>query len=630
MLFSKLWRALKMGGRMLKNQLLRPFRALSFGIKRNANLSRQMVKAAPKAAKSIKKVKMKPASREDYVETKGAYVAKSFFIVVVLGIAALVALVLLVAVPLLQKYVFVTHIPVSATEAASHTGRAILYYDDAKTQPYLSARLENGAATGEGISYYQDGTVRYSGSFEGGAYAGKGKLYSEQAVLVYEGEFKGGKYSGQGTLYENGARVYQGGFENGKYNGQGEEYFNGDVLLYAGGYQDGVRSGYAKVYSQEGVMLYEGGYQGDSYSGDGKRYAQNGALESQGTFSGGMLTGRGSQYFENGVLKYRGMFDLDLYEGEGTLYDEFGSMLYKGAFSGGQFEGAGTLYYPSGKKQIVGDFSGGQADGDNIEVYNEQGALIYQGGYSAGAYNGAGKLVYGNGSWIEAMFTNGAPAGAVKLYVNSMLYYEGGYVNGQFSGAGKLYNALGEALYTGNFAYGMPDCAALHGKPVEYIYQLFGEGNYSVYEKKDGILIVNNRYQMAAFVCFSGPETESVVHRVYCYDSVLLSPYTLSTFPFPPIDGKERTGRGRSVAIDGVPGMDSSSAAERRFSAKNYYVTLWGSDETSPVRLVEYKSATPLPATTAETHAQAEAEKAGITTTEEEDEKKPKETKPAA
>ena len=118
MFFNKLWKALSLGLRMIKNIILRPFRAIFFQIQRGASASRQAAKAAPKLAKSITKVKLKPESRSDYIETKGAFIAKPLFVVIIVVLVVVGVLGYFVIWPLLESAFFVAHMPVNAEKVA--------------------------------------------------------------------------------------------------------------------------------------------------------------------------------------------------------------------------------------------------------------------------------------------------------------------------------------------------------------------------------------------------------------------------------------------------------------------------------------------------------------------------------
>ena len=578
---------------MIRNILIRPFRAVFFQLQRGASLSRQAAKAAPKLAKSITKVKLKPETRADYIETKGAFIAKPLFLMIIVVILLIGSAGYFIVWPWLESKFFVAHIPTLAPKAAEHSGRVVLYYDTDKTEMEYEGRLEEGVRQGQGKEYYQNGALKYEGGFQDGLYNGDGRLYDESGNPIYEGGFSQGLYAGAGTLYENGVRIYAGNFQEGLYEGQGTLYENGETPVYEGGFSQGEKSGTARVY-ENGALVYEGAYSQDAYNGNGKLFYPSGALKAEGAFSAGRMSGRGIEYHENGKVLYQGMFDLGVYEGEGVLYSENGEILYKGGFSLGEYEGEGTLYRQDGSKYIAGTFEGGQPTGQ-VQIYDEQSALLYAGGYENGAYQGEGKLIYSPGRWLEGTFNQGQPEGAVRLYVDGVLHYEGGYQNGAFNGAGKLYNTLGEVIFEGTFRSGLPDGMSLLGQNAEAVYALFGEGNYNEIQYVDGTLVVAPKANMAAFLCLPTVDAESVVHRFYCYDEGLLKGYTLENMPLPEAEQRLNITTGSMPAYDGVTALAGGRATQGRLHTETYYFTVWADSENGSVILAEYKSADPLP-----------------------------------
>ncbi|MDL2217586.1 hypothetical protein LJC27_02900 [Christensenellaceae bacterium OttesenSCG-928-M15] len=612
MFFTKLWRALKLGLRTMKNVLFRPFRAIVYRLRRASNVSRQATKAAPQIAKKITKVKLKPETREDYIETKNAYIAKPMFLAVILALAAIGLLVYFVIWPLLLRFFFVAHIEASASDAQTHTGRAVLYYDGAKEERQFEGRLESGIKTGTGKEYYQDGTLAFEGEYRDGLYDGKGKLYDEAGQLLYEGEFRAGTKSGQGTLYASGVRVYSGTFAQDVPEGTGKSYLNGDELVYEGAFSAGAPSGQGKVY-ENGILRYEGGYLNGGFSGAGKLYYPSGAIEMEGTFNAGYLTGSGVQYYENGNVKYRGNFDMGEYAAEGTLFSAAGITLYKGGFSMGLYEGAGTTFYTSGIKHIVGTFEAGEPVGD-VRIYDESGAYLYNGGFENGNYQGEGRLYQSAASYIDATFEQGNIVGVVSIYEEGALRYQGGYQNGCYEGNGKLYNVLGDILYSGRFSYGVPDGLSLINQSVEQIPALFGEGNYIVLEKEEGVYYISTKYSVAAFVNYPSQEHESVVHRFYVYDVDLLNSYLLTTLPHWGAAPPKLQSRVTPL-IDTVPIASGSSMQSGRTVLEQGFVTAWAGGAEEPVCLIEFMSREPLPLKPVE----AEEEPEELEVAEEED-----------
>lgn len=78
--------------------------------------------------------------------------------------------------------------------------------------------IKNGVINGNGIVYFDDGSIEYKGEIKNNKYNGKGKLYYPSGKLKYEGEFKNDLYDGNGTSYdENGTVEYEGKWKSGDY-----------------------------------------------------------------------------------------------------------------------------------------------------------------------------------------------------------------------------------------------------------------------------------------------------------------------------------------------------------------------------------------------------------------------------
>ena len=70
---------------------------------------------------------------------------------------------------------------------------------------------------GLGKLFYDNGGIKYTGTFKNGLYEGKGVEFYENGMnKKYKGDFKKGKYHGLGTVYYPDGRVcISGNFENG-------------------------------------------------------------------------------------------------------------------------------------------------------------------------------------------------------------------------------------------------------------------------------------------------------------------------------------------------------------------------------------------------------------------------------
>ena len=275
-------------------------------IRRVTSLSRQAVRLVPKAMSTVAVAGKKPTKREDFVETKRLFVAKSLLIMLVLGLIAFGLLFYFVIWPWLVRMFFTARLYQNDEAVATYSGKVVVCYDEEKDMPMLQGKMEDGMIQGQGKAYDEAGRVQYEGAFVNGLYEGKGSYY-EEGVLVYTGDFAGGVYEGKGTLYEDGEILYEGQF--------------------AGGLREGTGTAY-----EDGVVCYKGDFAADLYDGTGTSYYPNGEILHRGSYLQGKYDGEGTLYYENGQVQYKGGFLDGLYDQTGNLYNEDGSLLYQGGF----------------------------------------------------------------------------------------------------------------------------------------------------------------------------------------------------------------------------------------------------------------------------------------------------------
>ena len=165
MLFRQLTSSLRMGLRMLRTAVTRPFRAVWFRLRRATNLGRQFSKVVPAVTKSVTKVKLKPETRADYIDAGPVFIAKSLFVVIALVLIAGGLFVYYIGWPFVQSRFLTACLPVSDTRVETYTGRVKLYADDGKTVLLFHGKLEEGAKTGRGKEYYESGQLQYEGMF---------------------------------------------------------------------------------------------------------------------------------------------------------------------------------------------------------------------------------------------------------------------------------------------------------------------------------------------------------------------------------------------------------------------------------------------------------------------------------
>jgi flagellin len=102
--------------------------------------------------------------------------------------------------------------------------------------------------------------VFFEGSLKNGNFDGFGKLY-ENGQLKYSGTWTAGSINGYGTLFdENGNTEYEGYTNNGVLDGYGKYYENGNIT-FAGFFKDGYRQGWGELTTEnESIQQYFNDY----------------------------------------------------------------------------------------------------------------------------------------------------------------------------------------------------------------------------------------------------------------------------------------------------------------------------------------------------------------------------------
>ena len=143
-------------------------------IRRVTSLSRQAVRLVPKAMSTVAVAGKKPTKREDFVETKRLFVAKSLLIMLVLGLIAFGLLFYFVIWPWLVRMFFTARLYQNDEAVATYSGKVVVCYDEEKDMPMLQGKMEDGMIQGQGKAYDEAGRVQYEGAFVNGLYEGKG------------------------------------------------------------------------------------------------------------------------------------------------------------------------------------------------------------------------------------------------------------------------------------------------------------------------------------------------------------------------------------------------------------------------------------------------------------------------
>ncbi len=373
--FSYIFNSIGVVLRTFRAFMMRQVMGLRAGVRRVTSFSRQAAKLVPKAMSSVAVAGKKPTKREDFVETRRLFIAKSFLVYLVIGAAVLGLIGYFVVWPWMVSKFFTAHLYKQDKVVEAYNGKVVLYYDNQKEAPMVQGRLQEGMLQGAGKAFDEQGRVLYEGTFANGLYDGQGSLYQE-GVLVYEGEFAAGLYEGRGKLYEDGQLVYEGGFAGGLRNGTGTAYSN-EKPIYKGTFADDLYEGEGSEFYQDGTLKYRGGFAQGLYAGAGAGYYENGQMEYKGEYLGGQYEQNGTLYAKDGRRIYEGGFHAGLYQGDGILRTDR-DWLIKGSFEAGAPVGDVEITRDNGKLYYTGQVAGLLPDGEGT-LYASNGVAIYRG-----------------------------------------------------------------------------------------------------------------------------------------------------------------------------------------------------------------------------------------------------------
>lgn len=280
------------------------------------------------------------------------------------------------------------------------------YYPDGTV--LFDGNYEKGRSV-SGTSYFDDGSIRYTGEWDGNNYDGNGKLYWQSGQLRYDGNWTDNKRNGSGTSFrEDGTMEYIGSWSDDKYSGYGKLYYeDGTTLQYDGWYSGGVRSGNGTEYYRDKTMRYSGNWDSGKWDGQGTWYWENGKEFYIGAFKGGKSNGYGTLHSEDGTISYIGNIENEVRTGTGTSYDSDGNKIYEGGWRDNMRDGQGTSYWSSGNIEYEGGWRDNMRDGQGTSYWSS-GSIEYEGGWQEGLYSGQGRLYDEYGNLLnEGVFSDG-------------------------------------------------------------------------------------------------------------------------------------------------------------------------------------------------------------------------------
>lgn len=189
----------------------------------------------------------------------------------------------------------------------------------------------NGKRTGVWSKYYDNGDIRYKGTFENGKEVGRFTFYNQgspypsivkvfsknsdtatvkfynKSRLKTEGKMIGKERVGKWTYYfSDGKRVFsEEHYKNGKLDGSVKNYYGNGKLTEETFYKDGKKDGTSKIYTEQGVLIEDVNYKDDKLNGLASYYDIKGVIKEKGNYKDGARSGKW-EYYIDGELSDKG------------------------------------------------------------------------------------------------------------------------------------------------------------------------------------------------------------------------------------------------------------------------------------------------------------------------------------
>ncbi len=249
--------------------------------------------------------------------------------------------------------------------------------------------------SGKIIKYFQNGNIKFEGSYDFGTENGEWKYYFENGVVksILTRDSIYGKLYNKKEFFQNGnlkshhignnekdSTYYACYFNNGKLkyehhfftsenqieryekrnvNGHVYELFDEDsiyfkkdsiqlTVLEQGQYEKRRKKGTWRTYYQSNELRSITNYFDGRLHGDYQEYYASGQLKKNGKFRQGDKTGTWKSFYENGKPKIVANFKKDKLEGSYKEYYENGSIWEHGAYYADERDGTWTFYNENG------------------------------------------------------------------------------------------------------------------------------------------------------------------------------------------------------------------------------------------------------------------------------------------
>ena len=193
----------------------------------------------------------------------------------------------------------------------------------------------NGHKQGRWIGKYDNGTIRYEGSFSNDKPVGEWKRFHENGKIKAKLFHIPNTDRATAELFDNNGIRYAKGNYKGTLKDSTWNYFNNLRLVGKENFTDGVKNGQSLTFFENGVAATESNWINGILSGVSRSFYPSGKKKMEVMFRQGKHQGLNLVYYESGITKITGHYDNDQADGSWKFADENGNLKYELKYKAG-------------------------------------------------------------------------------------------------------------------------------------------------------------------------------------------------------------------------------------------------------------------------------------------------------
>jgi uncharacterized protein len=324
-------------------------------------------------------------------------------------------------------------------------------YGVLKRQEFVNRTNKQGQKQGPWKDFYEDGKVKAERTFVNGKKSGYEKTFSSTGSLANIEKYEGDSLQKEAPELTTKLEVRNEYYEDGSVKKTGTYLYDLPEGIHKEYSREGVITA-AKIY-KEGNLLGEGLIdEAGNQHGLWTEYHSSGQVKGKGNYTNAIRTGEWVFYFPNGKIEQKGKYDTrGRPEGLWQWYYDNGTLLREENYQNGRREGLLTEWSDSGKVMTKGEYIDGLKEGKwvyEIQEYREEGS------YKNDQKDGVWKSYFVDNNQLRFVgkFVEGIPDDKHTFYFHDgKLSEEGKYIMGNKDGKWEYFNPDGTILLTITF-----------------------------------------------------------------------------------------------------------------------------------------------------------------------------------